>query len=195
MFTKKFVKDRAKALKIADNLSLTTVVLVGLLCFTTYHAMTNKVILEIIPPHLDEKVSMAYNSVSESYHIKYGLFTAISMGNVTPTSVMTTIEALEYSFTPGLYHRVKATLQEQGAVLKKSGSTLEFKPKTWEYEPETNKTFITGGQTLRPLNGQPTAKTVTYEFIIEVNNYVPFIKSFDLYDGVAHNQRWISENS
>lgn len=195
MIMQKFIKDRASALKVADSLSLANIILIILLSFTTYHAITNKVILQVVPPHLDERVAIAYNAVSESYHIKYAQYSAIMMGNVTPSSVLTTIEALQHTFSPELYHRVKADLQRQGEQMSQGGSTLEFLPKTWEYEPDTGLTFITGKQTLRPLNGTPVSKSVTYEFAIEVNNYVPWIKHFALYSGVAHNKIWRDEHS
>jgi len=195
MFNKNFIKDRATALKVANKLSLSQLITVGLLVFTTYHAVTNKTIVEIIPPYLDERITLAYESASSKYHIKYALFTAITMGNVTPSSISTTIDALQTTFTPELYHSLKAQLRDQGESLRKSGSTLDFKPKTWEFEPDTGLTFITGVQKMIPLHGNPTSKTITYEFAIEVNNYVPWIKHFVVYNGVAHNQRWVDENS
>jgi type IV conjugative transfer system protein TraE len=195
MFAEMFSRDRAVAFKIADKLGGSNLILLVLLCFTTYHALTNKVIVAIVPPQLDERVTLAYSSASHAYHLKYAMSTAINMGNVTPASVSTTVAGLEQTFSPAMYHKMKQQMAEQSTALRKSGSTLEFKPKTWEFEPETGKTFVTGKQTVRPLNGQATSKTITYEFSIEVMNYVPWIKNFAIYSGVAHNQRWFSENS
>ena len=70
MLKNKFLKDRATALNVASKLSLSQLVTLGLLAFTTYHAVTNKVIVEIIPPHLDQRIRLAYESASEPYHIK-----------------------------------------------------------------------------------------------------------------------------
>lgn len=195
MFISKFIKDRARALKIADNLSLANFLMVGLLCFTTYQAVNNKSIITIVPPYLDERVKLSFDAASEAYHVKYALFAAVTLGNVTPASVNTTIKALEMTFSPSLYHSIKATLQKQGDVLKRGSSVLEFVPKTWEYEAKIGITYITGIQVVRPLSGTATKKLITYEFSIEVRNYVPWIKHFALYNGVAHNKLWRDENS
>jgi conjugal transfer pilus assembly protein TraE len=194
MIVSKFVKDRAKALKIADNLSLSNIVLIIFIFFVSYHALNKKTVLVVVPPYLDERVTLAYNAVSENYHSKYSLYAAILMGNVTPATVSETVDALKYTFSPKLYSQMKMQLQKESDALKNSASTLQFIPKSWEYEPDTGKTFVTGKQVMRPLNGQPTQKLITYEFKLEVNNYVPWIKSFAIYGGVAHNKHWISEN-
>ena len=193
MFVQKLTKDRNKTAAIANKLSMSQLLTAGLLCFTTYHAVTNKVITQWSPPYLDERMVVAYDFADSTMHLKYGLHNAILMGNSTPATIDEIVKALEMSFTPALYHSLKADLLQQAEDLKKSGSTIQFIPKNWEYEPDTQLTFVTGTQILRPVQGNPMQKTVTYEFIIEVNNYVPWIKHFALCSGVAHNQRWRDE--
>lgn len=192
----KFVEDRTQMITIANRLVITIVVLVFLLVVSTYYAFTNKVIIQLVPPYLDARVSVAYDQASREYHVKYGLYTAILLGNVNPETVSSIVEALEYVFSPRLYHSMKAELTTQSQKLSSEQSTIEFKPKSWEYEPSTKLTFVTGQQTIRSSIGKPKVKTITYEFKIEVNNYVPSITHYALYSGPARNAKYrLAEHS
>lgn len=194
MFYGKLVKDRGRALALADKLTWMLLICFLMLCFTTYQAVVKKPIVTLIPPYLDQRLEIAYNAASESLHLKWGMYNAVMIGNVTPASIGDVVSALEYTFTPQLYHKMKSQLQAQADELAKSGSTVSFQPKTWEYEKETNLTFVTGQQVITPLHGNPRHKTVTYEFKIEVNNYVPYVSHFDLYPDVPRNKHWRAEN-
>lgn len=195
MFYNKLVKDRGKALALADKLTYMLLIAFVMLCFTTYHAVVKKPIITLTPPYLDARMQLAYSSANEQMHLKWGMYNAVMIGNVTPSSIADVVNALEYTFTPNLYHNMKAQLQSQATELAKSGSTVSFQPKTWEYEKESNLTFVTGTQIITPLHGTPRHKTVTYEFIIEVNNYVPYISHFDLYPDVPRNKHWRAEQN
>jgi len=183
----KFVEDRGQMITIANRMALAIVVLILMLLFTAYHAVTNKVVTVLIPPYLDSRVTMAYNAASKEYHLKYGLYAAILMGNANPETAESITEALEYIFSPELYKKQKEDLLVQAETLAKTSSTVQFEPMRWEYEPKTNLVFITGKQTLRPENARPKIKTMTYEFELKVNDYVPTIDHYALYAGPARN--------
>lgn len=187
MFFRKVMKDRTQIITIANKQTSAIIVLVALLCLTTYHAVTNKVIVQLIPPHLDERISVAYNAASSRYHISYALYSATLMGNVNPETVNSIVDSLAFLFDPQLYHKVKVELSTTADNLINEDSTIEFKPKSWEHEPATNLTFVTGQQIIRSNIGKAKIKTVTYEYKFEVNNYVPTINHFALYSGPARN--------
>ena len=86
-----------------------------------------------------------------------------------------------------LYKKHKNDQYSQAEALAKTSSTVQFEPSRWEYESKTNLVFITGKQTLRPENGRPKIKTMTYEFELKVNDYVPTIEHYALYEGPARN--------
>lgn len=192
MFFAKFVQDRTQMITIANRLAMMNIVLVFLLVFATYHALTNKVIVQLIPPYLDERVTVAFEQASSNYHIKYGMYAATLLGNVNPETVSSVADALEFVFSPKLYHSMKSELSTQALQLGNEESTIEFQPKNWEYEPATKLTFVTGQQTVRSSIGKPKVKTITYEFRIEVNNYVPSITHYALYPGPARNAMYRS---
>jgi conjugal transfer pilus assembly protein TraE len=190
MLYKKVTKDRTQVIGMANKQSSAIIVLILLLCFTTYHAVTNKVIVQLIPPHLDKRVSVAYNDASHDYHISYGLYSAILMGNVNPETVNAVVDSLSFLLAPSLYHKIKTELSTTADNLINEDSTIEFKPKSWEHESGTNLTFVTGQQIIRSNIGKAKVKTVTYEYKFEVNNYVPTITHFALYNGPARNAKY-----
>lgn len=187
MLFSKFTGDRGQMITIANRMGITILALVIMLMFAGYHAITNKVIIQLIPPHLDSRVTVAYNSASKEFHLKYGLYAAILMGNANPETAKSITEALQYVFSPKLYKTHKEDLFAQSESLAKTSSTVQFEPSRWEYEPKTNLVFITGKQTLRPENGRPKIKTMTYEFLLKVVDYVPTIEHYALYEGPARN--------
>lgn len=190
MFLSKFVKDRTKQAKIADNLSTTVVLMFCLLCFTTYHAVTNKVIVQWTPPYINERITVGHQSATSALHIKYGMQLSLLLGNVTPKTIDYAIDASSTMFSPKLFHRLEDKLRSQAEQIKQKGDTLEFHPVAWDFEPSTGLTFITGRQIMRPSLGDPVEKNTTYEFKIKVDNYVPTVTDFDFYAGTAHNQQW-----
>ena len=183
----KFTGDRGQMITIANRLSIVIMVLVIMLMFSSYHAITNKVVVQLIPPHLDKRVTVAYNKASKEFHLKYGLYAAVLMGNANPETANSIIDALQHVFSPELYKQHKKDLFTQAEMLAKTSSTVQFEPSRWEYEPKTNLVFITGKQTLRPENGRPKIKTMTYEFQLKVVDYVPSIERYALYEGPARN--------
>lgn len=190
MFFNKAVKDRTQVITIANRLMIALMFMIGLLCLTTYHAVTNKVIIQLVPPHLDQRVTVAYNAASSEYHIRYGMYAAILMGNVNPETVHSIIDALKFLFSPALYQKTITEMNTTAANLVKEDSSIEFKPKDWGHESLTNLTFITGQQTIRSNIGRPKVSTVTYEYKFEVNNYVPTITHFALYPGPARDAKY-----
>lgn len=190
MFFNKFVQDRTQMITIANRLTAMVVFLILLLCFTTYHAVTNKVIVQLVPPYLDQRVTVAYNSASSDYHVSYAMYAATLMGNVNPETVNSVSSALAFLFSPELYHKTKSELTTTASNLINEDSTIDFIPKSWEHEPATNLTFVTGQQTIRSNIGKAKIKTVTYEYKFEVNNYVPTITHYALYAGPARNAQF-----
>lgn len=185
MFKKTFVKDRGQAITISNRLALTVLIMVGLLCYTTISAIQKDSIVMVMPPYLDQRVEIGYNAASKSFHQKYALYAAILIGNTNPDNVHSIVSALSHTFSPKLYHEVKADLMLQADSLKNSNTTLAFHPNMAmsEYNPVTNLIYIPGKQIIRDESGTPRAKVVTYEFELEIKNYVPSITHFARYDG------------
>lgn len=195
MLFDKHVNDRSQAIALANRLGVVVMLLILALLFVGYHAITKKNIVQLIPPYLDERVSVAYNEASKEYKIKYALYSAVLMGNANPESVEHIIDALSVTFSPELYNAQRSELMLQAKELQKSSTAIEFRPVSWEYESETDLVFITGKQILRPSNGEAKSKVITYEFQLEFNSYAPTITHFALYSGNARTFEYRQANA
>jgi conjugal transfer pilus assembly protein TraE len=195
MFFNKSITDRGQAISLANKLMTVLIIMFAFLLFTSYAAITKKSTLVIVPPKLDKRIELAYNSADADYHIRFALYASYLFGNVTPETIKTTVKAMEYLFTPELFHQVNQELIAQAEELANSGNTISFLAKNFQYEPETNLVFITGQQTIRSASGTTRETLLTYEFKIEVNSHVPTIYHLAAYEGVAHNKFWRDEHS
>jgi type IV conjugative transfer system protein TraE len=195
MFFNKFVSDRGQAVALANRLMVVVLVMLGMLVFTTYHAVLNKTVITIVPAKLDKRVQLAYNSADKDYHIRYALYVAYLFGNVTPSTVNTSVKAMEYIFTPELFHDVHQEIIAQAEQLERSGNTISFNAKNFLYEQSTNLVFVTGEQIIRSPSGVTRSKLVTFELSIRIHDYVPSITHFSLYDDVAHTLEWRKQHA
>jgi hypothetical protein len=107
------------------------------------------------------------------------------------------VSALSVTFSPALYHEVKGDLMLQADSLKNSNTTLSFHPNMdlAQYNPVTNLIYIPGKQIIRDASGTARAKSVTYEFELTINNYVPSITHFARYDGEPRINQPINDSA
>jgi conjugal transfer pilus assembly protein TraE len=195
MIFSRYMSDRGTAFKMVDVLGTSVLILIIIVCILLNSALTNHERIILLPLKLDKRTELAYDSASKEYHEKYGLSLAALLGNMTPSTSHTTVSALKSILTASLYRDLKEVLEKQADEIKNSGVSLSFSPDKWEFEPLTDSTYVTGTQTITPLNGDTREKVVTFEFKLIVNQYVPFISYFDFYDGPAHNSFWRSKNT
>ena len=69
-------------------------------------------------------------------------------------------------------------------------------PRSVEYEPATNKCFVRGQSIITGASGSTMEKNekaqrkeTTYEFEINVNNYLPVIRSIQVYEGGSRTEK------
>jgi len=148
----------------------------------------------LVPPYLDERVTVAYKSASKEFHKKYALYASVLIGNMQPQTSNDIIDSLSYVFHSSLYKRLKENLMKQAEEIRFSGTSFIFSPSKTVFEPDTGKTFVTGLQKEIPTNGEPKERTVTFEFKLGVNEYVPTINHFDYYVGGPRDAEWKRRN-
>ena len=190
MIFSKYIKDRGQALSVVDKLATVVVFLVISNLFLTYTSLTNYERFIFMPAKLDKRATLAYDSASKEFHKKYGLSLSSIIGNMTPSTAKNTITMLKHLMTPSLYHSMSEKLAQQASQIKSAGVTLSFIPEKLEYETATGLSFATGLQLITPLQGKPKEKTVTFEYRLQVSEYVPKITHFDFYEGVARTLKY-----
>jgi len=194
MLFSRYIKDRGAAINAVDKLGTAMIISLILNAVLLWSSFANHERFIFLPAKLDTRATLAFDAASKSLHEKYGLSFSVLIGNITPASANNIIDSLKLMFTPQLYKQMHSQLLIQARLIKEAGVTLSFTPDRIEYEPATRKTFVTGTQRSATHQGEPKEKTVSYEYRIQISEYIPSISHFDFYAGPARNQLWLSKN-
>lgn len=176
-------------------------VILALLLFvavTEMLSVKDKERIALVPPYLNEKMSVGWNSASENYYKSFGLYFATLVGNITPSNVDFVIDILSTFLAPEIYTSIKPKLiaLSKDAVFRESGGTSAFHSSHIDYEPETSKVFVMGTMTTASYaKTQPELKTVVYEMAIHIKDGLPNITYLDSYEGAQpRTLKWMAAN-
>jgi conjugal transfer pilus assembly protein TraE len=150
--------------------------------------------LVLIPPVIDERIELAYQSANAHYFKTYGLYVASFLGNINPGNATFIKEGLALSFSPSLYAEMRARITEDAEKMRVSGRTLRFHADRVLYEPETGKTFVSGKQEMVSAAGNVHDQDVTYEMMVIIRDGLPQIQKFAQYKGAPRTEEWLQRN-
>lgn len=139
----------------------------------------------LVPPMLDERVSISRDVASTTYQKKWGLFVAQMIGNIHPGNIDFVMEGITGMLSPAAYSSIKQALADQVSDIKRDSLSISFQPKQVVYENETQKVFISGDFQAAGPSGEPKKLFRTYEFIITARFGQPWIDQFRVYSGPA----------
>lgn len=153
----------------------------------------------LVPPMLDEKVEIAWNSANKEYIKSFGMYIATMVGNIQPKSSTVVLDAVSAFMDPFIYtefRRQLMTLMED-PVFKASGSVISFLPNSIQYEADTNRVFVTGTLITATSGAQKYQKQVTYEMSISIREGRPWVSHFLSYEGsIPRTVSWhVNRNS
>ena len=162
-----------------------------ILAYATY---SKDVVLSVKPYTLTGEAEVMRYSASANYLEAWGLFSAVTLGNVTPGNAQFVKESIGPLFHASIYGNAIRIMDTQIEEIKKEQITTSFEPITVEYDPhETKKVFVTGISKRSGPTGKAEEKTQTFEFLISIDNYQPKIKYMDVYTGVARVGRVLQD--
>jgi conjugal transfer pilus assembly protein TraE len=151
----------------------------------------------LVPPVLEHKADVSWNSANEEYYKSVGLYFAVLIGNITPSNVNFVSKTLASLLDPEIYEQVKVKLKSYSEDLGMNSSNVVnfFSPKNVVFEKDTNKVFVNGTLTTTSSGGNPHFREVVYELSIEIRNGLPIITSLDSYEGTeGHTLEWIKSH-
>ena len=151
--------------------------------FATMSGERERVVL--VPPMLDGKAEIAWNSANKEYIKSFGMYIATMVGNIQPKSSSVVLDAVSAFMDPNIYtefRRQLMTLMED-PVFKASGSVISFLPNSIQYEADTNRVFIMGTLITATSGAQKYQKQVTYEMSISIREGRPWVSHFLSYEG------------
>lgn len=147
-------------------------------------ALNNKSqIITLVPPALDKKATVTRNYASTEYKKAWGMYLATLIGNVSPGTVDFISEALGGMLSSDLYNDVYKIVISQAKEIKEQRVAISFTPRLVAYLPNRDLICVTGTTTISGVFGNPTMEARTYEFKIQVQNYMPVITYFSSYKG------------
>jgi len=179
-------------------LAISNTMLVVLFFVAANKIFTVKDRVVLVPPYLNEQMSVGWNSASENYYKSFGLYFATLVGNITPSNVDFVTDILSTFLEPEIYASIKPKLisLSKDAIFRESGGTSIFTSEHITYEPETSKVFVAGTMSMASYaKKQPDLKNVIYEIAIHLKNGKPMISYLDSYEGgQPHTLKWIAAN-
>ena len=164
------------------------------LVMLAYAAFTKNVVVSVKPYTLTGEAEVMRYSASANYLEAWGLFSAVTLGNVTPGNAQFVKESIGPLFHSSIYGNAIRIMDSQIEEIKQEQITTSFEPITVEYDPlETKKIFVTGLSKRTGPTGEQDQKTQTFEFLISIEDYQPKIKFMDVYAGAARVGRVLQD--
>ena len=139
-------------------------------------------IITLVPPSINEEISIAQDDASVSFKKTWGLFAAELIGNAKVSNVDFILKALEPMLASEIVGQMRQTLAAQIQEIKSEGLSMSFEPKNVSYENSTHKVFVFGAQTISGRNGDTMTNKRTIEVGVEIINYRPVIFFLDAYN-------------
>jgi len=159
---------------------------------------TSKERIVILPPHISEKVVVAWDEASPSYNKSIATWLTGVVGGVSEANLEFAQKAVEQFFAPALRKEllIKLARIAKDPLRKISGATVWFEGSTVEWEAATKKVFVVGDLvSVSPSQVRPARDSVTYEYTIEMQNGLPMVTAFNSYRGPARTNAWLRDNS
>lgn len=140
--------------------------------------------LVIIPPHLDSKAEIAWNSANKNYLQSFGFYVANLVGNIQPSTAGIILEATSAFMEPRIYNEFRRQAIDiiNDPVFKQTKSSTFFSPRSIVFEKETSKVFVLGELETKSVNSD-LRKKVVYEIGIVIREGRPWVTHFTSYDG------------
>lgn len=137
----------------------------------------------LVPPTLNEAVSVAKRNADASYKKAWGLYVASLLGNVSPGNADFVIESLQLLMSPRVFSQLKQSVAADVEMIKKDGVSVSFEQKQVLYEKETDKIFIIGRTGISNAAGAVTKFDRVFEVRVTIDNGNPQIVALDSYQG------------
>lgn len=158
-----------------------------------YMLSQRPIVSNLIPYTLTQDAWVTSNKGSQSYKESWALFLSQLLGNVSPDNVDFISERIVPMLDPRIKNQYVELLEQQALQIKEDRVSIRFDTKYVEFEPTTNKVFVFGNAFESGASNDEKRKPRTYEFIINVQNYVPLVSSIESYTGNPRTQTLIEK--
>lgn len=145
-------------------------------------------ITTLVPPTLNEAVSISKRTADAGYKKAWGLYVASLLGNVSPGNADFVIESLQLLMAPRVFGQLKSSVAQDVEMIKKDGVSVSFEQKQVLFEKETDKVFVIGRTGISNAAGAVTKFDRIFEVRISIENGNPQVVELDTYQGKPRTQ-------
>lgn len=193
MKTEDFLKT-FEGMKFKENLMTYTIIIQSVVALVLLLALINKPTIAVLyPSTLTQKAEVSEDWGSVAYKESWALFMSQALGNVTPESLKFIKNRIDPLLSPRVYQTVAKALEQQVAEIRDSHVTLYFEPRHVTREETTGKIFVNGQSVMEATTGQRERDERTYEFKMEVVNWMISFTHISTYEGPPRTQEYIAQ--
>lgn len=148
----------------------------------TVAVMNKDPIIVEIPPGLTEKGAVMVDDASDAVKESWAMYFADQLGNVTPRTADFVDRKLARHLSTSISTQVRALIAAQAKEVKEEQVTIQFSP-TDVFALPDGTVAVTGEYAIRGLRQDERRFVQTFEFGIQVRNYLVVMTSLDAYEG------------
>lgn len=183
------------SIKANVALSISNLILAIVVGSIYIHSTSVKSELVIMPPVIDEKMIVGWDSANEAYIKSFALYTTTLIANITSANAQFVADAASQFLDSGIYPSVRSAIlaAAETKAFKEAAASTKFEPIATLYEPASNKVFVMGKLVTLSAVTAPVVNEVTYEMKIRIVERRPVVFSLESYQGnTPHTLEWIA---
>ncbi|AVO43435.1 TraE/TraK family type IV conjugative transfer system protein [Simplicispira suum] len=198
MNLKSYLTSMSQLQTLTLTVILSNVILATGLVFALINITGQRERVVLVPPSLDKKAEIAWESANKDYLKSFGLYVATMVGNIQPKSSSVVLDTASVFMDPEIYSEFRKQLIAiiEDPVFKASGSVISFMPQSVQFEPETSRVFVIGSIVTSTSGSTKYQKNVVYEVGLKIREGRPWVTHFTSYEGTAiRSVNWWAQKS
>jgi len=178
---------------VSENLFLRVaiggLIIVVMVLVQIISAKSSTVILT--PFTLNEKTEISKNAADSSYKASIALSVVGVIGFVNEKNAGSLFDLVSNLIHSSIFQDVKQSFADQAEVIRADNLTTRFEMKSLKFDEALDRVFVNGIHVTKGTSGKENLRQRTFEFGIEVSNYMPEVRFFDVYDGDPHDTAYL----
>lgn len=167
--------------------------LIAVTALLSLKVLSKETVVVLQPVTLSDEAYIIKNDASRSYQEAWAAQLALLIGNVTPASATFMKERIGPLLSPKIYAETMEAVELQVSQIRNDRVSIRFEPREIIYEDGTGKVFVYGNSFTKTVNGKEDRSERTYEFIIEIDNYLPRVTYIDTYSAKPRTLRIVDQ--
>jgi conjugal transfer pilus assembly protein TraE len=149
----------------------------------------------LVPPILEQQVSVAREQASQPVKEAWGVFVAELLGNITERNATFMNKTLEPLLSPELRGIVAQRIDQELEKLLRDQVTTRFSTERVLFDKATDSVLVEGSQRHFGPAAAPVDRRRIFEVRVEFRNYRPFITDLNAYGSLDERNSALKEGN